>query len=130
MRGGVFYGMGQAITPGALEVHPVSGSTPFSSATGGEIADPYGTTQSTNSVLLGGRRRKLRKSKKTKKGGRRHKRRRTMRGGGWTPSNVNGGSVGYGFTAPTPGVTGGIAPAAGYQAKIGGPTINPDGTSS
>lgn len=123
MRGGVFYGMGQAITPGALEVHPVSGSTPFSSATGGEIADPYGTTQSTNSVLLGGRRRKLRKSKKTKKGGRRHKRRRTMRGG-VNPNEVNSANTRYGFVAPTPGVTGGIAPATGEQANIGGAPMN------
>lgn len=130
MRGGVFVGMGPAITPGTLEARPVSGSRPVDPVTGGDIPDPFGTTGSTNSVLLGGRRRKLRKggkSKKTKKGGRRNKRRHTMRGGRWNPNEVNSANTRYGFVSPTPGVTGGIAPATGEQANIGGAPMNAAG---
>ena len=64
MRGGNFYGVGAAITPGALEYNAVPNSE-VSKTTGAAIPDP-------NDVKVGGRRRKSRKVSR---------RRRARRGG-------------------------------------------------
>ena len=129
MRGGVMYGPTSAIAPGALEWGGVDTSAPYSSATGAKVADPFSTSPDITAKATGGRRHKGKsksKSRKTKKGGRRTKK-RTMRGGRWTPSNVNSANTGYGFTGATEGVRGGIAPATGYQANIGGAPMNAAG---
>lgn len=129
MKGGVMYGPGAAITPGALEWGGVDTSAPYDSATGAKVADPFGTSPDTNAKVTGGKRRgrKTKKSKKSKKAGRRS---RKMRGGAWTPGNVNAAGVGYGFTGPTSGVTGGIAPASAYPARVGGAPMNAAGVRS
>lgn len=129
MRGGVMYGPGAAIAPGALEWGGVDTSAPYDSATGAKMADPFGTSPDTNAKVTGGRRRKSRKgkSKKSKKAGRRSCK---MKGGSWSPGNVNAAGVGYGFTGPTSGVTGGIAPASAYPARVGGAPMNAAGVRS
>lgn len=101
------YGPTEAITPGAIAWGGVDTSAPYDSATGAKVADPFGTSASTNAKVTGGRRRPRRVTKKggkrrlTKKGGRRHKR-RTMRGGGWTPGNVNSAPTGTSFVGGIP----------------------------
>lgn len=136
MRGGVMYGPGAAITPGALEWGGVDTSAPYDSATGAKTADPFGTSPDTNAKVTGGRRRS--RKGKSKKGGKksrasrasRKSRGRKMKGGAWTPGNVNAAGVGYGFTGPTSGVTGGIAPASAYPARVGGAPMNAAGVRS
>ena len=128
MKGGVMYGPGAAIAPGALEWGGVDTSAPYDSATGAKMADPFGTSPDTNAKVTGGRRRKSRKTKKSKKAGKRKSRK--MRGGAWSPGNVNAAGAGYGFTGPTSGVTGGIAPASGYASRIGGAPMGADGVRS
>ena len=123
MRGGAGYGFGPALTVGGLEVVSNSTSTPYSSATGAPIADPYATNAST---LMGGKRRsrkgKSKKSRKTKKGGRRHKK---MRGGAGV---YNAGSVGTGFTGAVSGMPGSQT-YGGYTAYAGKvPAGNPHET--
>lgn len=117
MRGGMGYGVGNAITPGALEYVPSNTSVPMK-------AD--GSVDAKFAAAVGGRRRKTKKggkkSKKSKKGGRKT---RKMRGG--AAGVYNSASTGYGYTGPTGGIRGGIAPAAGYQARLGGPTAGADG---
>lgn len=131
LRGGVFYGVGSAITPGALEYKAVSGSQPFSSSAGAAVDDPFGTTGNGGSVLMGGRRRTrkgkkgAKKSRKTKKAGRRHKK---MRGG---VGVYNASSVGTSFTGAIPNMPGGqtYGGYTGYAGKVpvGGPTAGADG---
>lgn len=127
------YGPTEAIAPGAMAWGGVDTSSPHSAVTGGKVPDPFGTSPDTNSKITGGRRRrgssKRSKRQTKKKGGRRH-RRRTMKGGSWSPNNVNAAGVGYGFSAPQAGVTGGIAPATGYASRVGGAPMNADGTRS
>jgi hypothetical protein len=127
MRGGMFYGVGSAITPGALEYNAVSGSRPVNSATGADEVDPFGTvTKGGDSVILGGRRRKSRKGKKSRK----VRRTRKMRGGGWTPGGVNSAIAGTSFVGAQPGMPGsqGRGGYVGYNARTaGGPTAGPDG---
>ncbi len=118
------YGPTEAIAPGAIAWGGVDTSAPVDPVTGGKVADPFSTSPDITAKATGGRRHG--KKRTAKKAGRRHKR-RTMRGGRWTPANVNGGMVGYGFTAPTEGVRGGIAPATGYQANVGGAPMNAAG---
>lgn len=131
MRGGVMYGPGGAIAPGALEWGGVDTSAPYDSATGVKVADPFGTSPDTNAKVTGGRRRKTRASRKTKKSKKAGKRKsRKMRGGAWSPGNVNAAGAGYGFTGPTAGVTGGIAPASGYASRVGGAPMGADGVRS
>jgi hypothetical protein len=130
MKGGVMYGPGGAIAPGALEWGGVDTSAPYDSATGAKVADPFGTSPDTNAKVTGGRRRKSRKTKKSKKSKKAGRRSRKMRGGAWSPGNVNAAGVGYGFTGPTGGVTGGIAPASGYASRVGGAPMGADGVRS
>lgn len=120
MKGGVMYGPTQAITPGALQWGAVDTSAPYDSATGAKVADPFGTSPDTNAKVTGGKRRKG----KSKKAG---KKSRKMKGGAWSPGNVNAAGVGYGYTGPTAGVTGGIAPASAYPARVGGAPMGADG---
>ena len=131
MRGGVMYGPTTAITPGALEWGAVDTSAPVNSATGAPEVDPFKTSPDTNAKVTGGRRTRKGKSKKagkkTKKAGRRH---RKMKGGAWSPGNVNAAGVGYGFTGPTDGVRGGIAPASAYASRVGGAPMGADGVRS
>lgn len=128
MKGGVFYGVGSAITPGALEYNAVSGSQPVNPVTGGVEADPFGTSaKGGDSVLMGGRRR--RKSRKSKKS-RKSRKTRKMKGGGWTPGGVNSAIAGTSFVGAQPGMPGsqGRGMYAGYDARtFGGPKAGPDG---
>ena len=125
IRGGA-YGFGAPITVGALEVGKVDTATPYSSTSGQRVADPFGTSPDSNAKVTGGRRRKTRKGK-SKKGGRRS---RKMKGGAFSPGNVNAAGTGYGFTGPTDGVRGGIAPASGYASRVGGAPMGADGVRS
>ena len=127
MRGGTFYGVGSAITPGALEYKAVSGSQPYG-PDGQAKVDPFDTTaKGGDSVLLGGRRRRTsRKGKKSRK----VRRTRKMRGGGWTPGGVNSAIAGTSFVGAQPGMPGaqGRGGYVGYNARTaGGPTAGPDG---
>lgn len=132
MKGGVMYGPGAAITPGALEWSGVDTSAPYDSATGAKMADPFGTSPDTNAKVTGGRRSRKGKSKKTKKSKKSRKSRKTrkMRGGAWSPGNVNAAGVGYGFTGADSGVRGGIAPASAYPSRVGGAPMGADGVRS
>lgn len=128
MKGGVFYGVGSAITPGALEYNAVSGSQPYG-PDGQAKPDPFATSaKGSDSVLLGGRRRR-RTSRKGKKS-RKVRRTRKMRGGGWTPGGVNSAIAGTSFVGAQPGMPGaqGRGGYVGYNARTaGGPTAGPDG---
>ena len=128
MKGGVFYGVGSAITPGALEYNAVSGSQPYG-PDGQAKVDPFDTTaKGSDSVMLGGRRRR-RTSRKGKKS-RKVRRTRKMRGGGWTPGGVNSAIAGTSFVGAQPGMPGaqGRGGYVGYNARTaGGPTAGPDG---
>lgn len=128
MKGGVFYGVGNAITPGALEYKAVSGSQPYSSATGSAVPDPY-ATNGNSSTLMGGRRRKTKKGGKGKKKSKKTTRKsRKMRGGAGV---YNAGAVGTGFTGAVSGMPGSQTYGAytGYASKVpvGGPTAGEDG---
>jgi hypothetical protein len=106
MRGGMMYGYGfDPLTgTGGAGYTAVNASTPFSSSTGGEIHDPYATTNQ-----AGGRRRKSKKggkkSKKSKKGGKktRKTRKHRMRGGAGV---YNAGSTGTSFVGAASGLPG------------------------
>jgi hypothetical protein len=128
LKGGVFYGVGSAITPGAMEYKAVSGSQPYG-PDGQAKVDPFDTTaKGGDSVMLGGRRRR-RTSRKGKKS-RKVRRTRKMRGGGWTPGGVNSAIAGTSFVGAQPGMPGaqGRGGYVGYNAKTaGGPTAGPDG---
>lgn len=117
------YGPTEAIAPGAIAWGGVDTSAPVDPVTGGKVPDPFSTSPNTNAGATGGRRRG--KKRTAKKAGRRHKR-RTMRGGRWTPANVNSAPAGYGFVSAE-GFRGGIAPATGYQANVGGAPMNAAG---
>ena len=127
MRGGVMAGAVGPISVGAMQWGAVDTSSPVNQD-GSFAADPYGTKPE-NNAAVGGRRRKTRKGK-SKKGGKRRSRRRTMKGGGWNAGAVNVSGAGYGFAGTTPGVTGGIAPAAGYMSRQGGAPMGDDGVRS
>ena len=127
VRGGG-YGFGNAITPGTLEVVPNSTSVPMDPS-GRVLPDPFSSQQT--SVLKGGKRR-TRKGK-SKKSGKKNKktRSRKMRGGMYGANGVvNSANTGYGFVGAQQGVTGGIAPAAGYPANVGGAPMNAAGVRS
>lgn len=126
IRGGVMYGVTQAITPGALQYGAVDTSAPYSSATGQAVDDPFNTNPDNNAKATGGRRRKTRKGKSKKRG----RKSRKMRGGAFSPGNINAAGVGYGFTGATSGVRGGIAPASGYPSRVGGAPMGADGVRS
>lgn len=123
LKGGVFYGVGNAITPGALEYKAVSGSQPYSSATGSAVPDPY-ATNGNSSTLMGGRRRKTKKGgKKSKKSKKTTRKTRKMRGGMY-PGSVNSAPVGAGFVGGLSGVSNGTyGTYVGYPQKV--PAGNP-----
>lgn len=123
-RRGGGYGFGPALTVGGLEVVKNSTSTPYSSATGAAIPDPFATNGS-SSTIMGGRRRKSRKGK-SKKGGKksRKSRGRKMRGGSsqynvgavraeFTGNTGTPGPFTYGTYASAPSKVGGYGPTAG-----------------
>lgn len=124
------------ISVGAMRWDAVDTSSPMTPG-GALVADPYGTKPDDN-AFIGGRRRRAsrasRKSKKVTRKGRKGKKvtrkSRKMKGGNWNPGMVNAAGAGFGFVGPTSGVTGGIAPAAGYQARIGGAPMNAAGVRS
>jgi len=131
MRGGMGHGMGAAINAGNFEHAPSNTSVPMD-ASGRVLPDPFGTDPSGNGFVGGKRRTRKgkkggKKSRKTKKAGRRHKK---MRGGAWSPENVNSANTGYGYNGPTAGITGGIAPASGYAANVGGAPMGGNGVRS
>jgi hypothetical protein len=124
MKGGVFYGVGSAITPGAMEYKAVSGSQPYG-PDGRAKVDPFDTTaKGGDSVMLGGRRRKSRKSKKSRK----VRRSRTMRGGAPV---YNAGQVGTSFTGAIPDMPGSqtYGGYTGYNTRAADPShvTGPDG---
>lgn len=127
MKGGMAYGFGAPITVGGLAVEPVNTSLPMKPD--GTVNAEYAAADTATNATGGGRRRSRasrkggKKTRKTKKAGRRH---RKMKGGAGV---YNAGAVGYGYSGPQQGVIGGIAPAAGYAAKVGGygPTAGADG---
>ena len=120
MRGGA-YGFGAPITVGALEVGKVDTATPYSSASGQRVEDPFGTSPDSNAKVTGGRRRKTRKGK-GKKGGRKS---RKMKGGAGV---YNSGAVGTGFTGAVSGMPGSqtYGSYSSYPVKV--PTGNPHTT--
>lgn len=117
------YGVGEPINAGNLEYVKNSTSTPYSSATGAPIPDPYAGGDSA-AVLRGGKRRTRKGGKKTRKTKRRH---RKMKGGAGV---YNSGSVRAEFVG-NPGVNGPLTYGqyVGSAAKVGGygPTAGPDG---
>lgn len=124
-KGGAGYGFGAPVTVGTLEVVPNSTSTPYSSSTGGPIADPY-ATNGNSSTLMGGKRRVSRtrkgKSKKSRKS-----RSRKMRGGGGE-YNVSGVRAEFtGGLSGVPNGTYGTYTAAASRVGGYGPTAGPDG---
>jgi len=129
LRGGMGYGAVGPLSVGAMEWGGSNTSLAYDSATGQVSQTQPGTDPRTN-ALVGGRRRKTRKGKSKKAGKRKSRRTRKMKGGGWNPGAVNAAGAGYGFSGTTSGVTGGIAPAAGYQSRVGGIPMGGDGVRS
>lgn len=135
MKGGAAYGFGGAITPGTLEVKTVNTSLAMN-PDGTENTKYSAMDDPSRNAMVGGR--KTRKSR-SKKGGKkttrksrksRKSRGRKMRGGMWSPGNVNVAGVRYGFTGPTDGVRGGIAPATAEPSRVGGAPMGADGVRS
>lgn len=133
MKGGMGYGYdGGVISPGNI-IYGAANTSVAMTPSGGvdtKYAGMYGDEQNATG---GGR--KSRKSRKTKKSRKTRKTRKTrgrrMRGGmHGAPGVVNAGAVGYGYSAPDGGVHGGIAPVAGYNAKMGGAPMNEAGVRS
>jgi hypothetical protein len=133
MRGGVVVGAVGPLSVGAMEWGPADTSSSADPVTGAVRPDVYDPSRGANASMLGGRRRKTRKGKSKKAGKRKSRtsrRTRKMKGGGWNPGAVNAAGAGYGFSGTTSGVTGGIAPAAGYQSRVGGIPMGGDGVRS
>ena len=123
MRGGNFYGVGKAISPGVIEYNAVE-NNPYTSGGKDLGADPggaYGTG-------MGGGRRKTkgkRKSKKTRRSTKR-KGRRALKGGAGV---VNSAPVGYGYSqGGSEWASGSGYPIInGYPANVGGAPMNEAG---
>lgn len=125
MKGGAGYGFGDPITVGTLAVVPNSTSTPMKPD--GTVDAKFAAADSATNSTIGGRRRSRKgKSKKSKKS-RKSRKTRKMRGGA---GNVNVAGVRYGFTGPTDGVRGGIAPATAEPSRVGGAPMGADGVRS
>ena len=120
------YGFGGAM--GTNGADWVASNTSLPMRPDGTVNAEYAAADTATNAHVGGRRRKTRKTKKSKKAGKRKSRK--MRGGAWSPGNVNAAGAGYGFTGPTSGVTGGIAPASGYASRVGGAPMGADGVRS
>lgn len=131
-RGGAGYGFNGAIGANGPEWAANSTSTPMNPD--GTVNTKFAAADTATNSVVGGRRRKSRKGKSKKAGRRSRKSRgrkmRTLKGGAWSPGNVNAAGVGYGFSGPTSGVTGGIAPASAYPARVGGAPMGADGVRS
>jgi hypothetical protein len=125
MRGGNFYGVGKAISPGVIEYNAVPNDAYTS---GGQNLGPdpggaYGTG-------MGGGRRKTkgkgkRKGKKTRRSTKR-KGRRALKGGAGV---VNSAGVGYGYSqGGSEWASGSGYPVmGGYPSRVGGAPMNEDG---
>jgi hypothetical protein len=126
MRGGNFYGVGQAISPGVLERTAVPNDA-YDPATGGNLGPDPGAPHGTG---MGGGRRKTkgkgkRKGKKTRRSTKR-KSRRALKGGAGV---VNSAGVGYGYSqGGSEWASGSGYPViGGYPANVGGAPMNEAG---
>lgn len=122
MRGGMGYGVGGAIVPGALEYVPSNTSVPMTPS--GAVDTKFAAADTATNALVGGRRRKTKKggkkSKKTKKGGRKTRKSRKMRGGAGV---YNSAIAGTSFTGAVSGMPG----AQTYGGYSGYNVANPAG---
>lgn len=125
MRGGNFYGVGKAISPGAIEYNAVPNDAYTSGGQnlGPDPGAPHGTG-------MGGGRRKTkgkgkRKGKKTRRSTKR-KSRRALKGGAGV---VNSAGVGYGYSqGGSEWASGSGYPViGGYPANVGGAPMNEAG---
>ena len=126
MRGGNFYGVGQAISPGVIEFKPVENNAYTSG--GKDLGPDPGAPNGTG--LIGGRRKKTkgkgkRKGKKTRRSTKR-KSRRALKGGAGV---VNSAPVGYGYSqGGSEWASGSGYPIiGGYPANVGGAPMNEAG---
>ena len=116
LRGGNFVGVGQAITPGAIERTAVPNDA-YDSATGRNLGPDPGAPHGTG--MSGGRRRKTKgKGKKARRSTKR-KNRRAFKGGAGV---VNSGGVGYGYSqGGSEWASGSGYPViGGYPSRVGG----------
>ena len=125
MRGGNFYGVGQAISPGVLERTAVPNNA-FDSATGADLGGDPGAPNGTG--LIGGRRKKTkgkRKGKKTRRSTKR-KSRRALKGGAGV---VNSAGAGYGYSqGGSEWASGSGYPIInGYPSRVGGAPMDAAG---
>lgn len=125
MRGGNFYGVGQAISPGVLERTAVE-NNPHSSGGQDLGADPGGA----HGTGMGGGRRKTKgkrksKGKKTRRSTKR-KGRRALKGGAGV---VNSAGVGYGYSqGGSEWASGSGYPViGGYPSRVGGAPMDAAG---
>ena len=123
MRGGNFYGVGKAISPGVIEYNAVENNAYTSGGQnlGPDPGAPHGTG-------MGGGRRKSkgkRKGKKTRRSTKR-KGRRALKGGAGV---VNSAPVGYGYSqGGSEWASGSGYPViGGYPANVGGAPMNEAG---
>lgn len=139
MRGGVMVGAVGPIAAGAMEWGGVDTSSPADPVTGVVKPETFDPSRGGNSSIIGGKRRKTRNTRRMKKSkkaskksrsSRRSRSSRKMKGGAWNPGAVNVAGAGYAFAGATPGITGGIAPATGYQSRVGGAPMGRDGIRS
>lgn len=126
---GAGYGYDGGVINAGNIVHAGANTSEAYLPNGSKDAPTNAAFSSDTNGMIGGRKsrksRKTRKTRKTKKS--RKTRGRRMRGGAWNTGTVNAGAVGYGYSAPDGGVRGGIAPVAGYNAKMGGAPMGGDG---
>ena len=125
MRGGNFYGVGKAISPGAIEYNAVENNA-FDSATGADLGGDPGAPNGTG--MGGGRRKKTkgkRKGKKTRRSTKR-KSRRALKGGAGV---VNSAGAGYGYSqGGSEWASGSGYPViGGYPANVGGAPMDAAG---
>lgn len=125
MRGGNFYGVGAAISPGVLERTAVE-NNPYSSG-GQDLGPDPGGAHGTG--MSGGRRKTKGKGKRKGKKARRstkRKSRRALKGGAGV---VNSGGVGYGYSqGGSEWASGSGYPViGGYPSRVGGAPIDAAG---
>jgi len=127
MRGGNFYGVGKAISPGAIEYNAVENNA-FDSATGADLGGDPGAPNGTG--MSGGRRKKTkgkgkRKGKKTRRSTKR-KSRRALKGGAGV---VNSAGAGYGYSqGGSEWASGSGYPViGGYPSRVGGAPMDAAG---
>jgi len=123
------YGFDPLTGTGGAGYTAVETSTPFSSATGAAIPDPYATAGS--GTQAGGRRKKTKKSKKSKKSKkktRKTRKTRKMRMRGGAPV-YNAGATGTSFVGAVPNMPGSQTYGGyqGYNPQIPGSNPYPIG---